>query len=322
VVKVFYATDRARENSNPLEYGSRRGPGLLFGRFDVSIPRDHRLATIERPSIWHFEIRQDPNKHFVIVARKEEAEAAFYAEVADVVARSPRKEAFVFVHGYNVSFEDAVYRTAQLAYDLGFPGAPILYSWPSNGRVLQYTGDLNNNDWTVHNLEAFLQAVAARSHATTVHLIAHSMGNRALSNALNLIATQGATPRAHFREVILTAPDIDADTFKNLASSIESTADRITLYASTRDKALELSKKINGGYRRAGDASDIVVIRGMDTIDASALDTDFLGHSYFGDRRSVLSDLFTLIKEGSAPDQRFGLHKVPVGSLYYWSVEP
>jgi esterase/lipase superfamily enzyme len=323
VVRVFYGTDRERESVDLIDYGPKRGSGLSFGHFDVSVPRDHRLAHIERPSIWRFELREDPSKHFVIVARKEETEADFSNEVAAAVAKSPKKDAFVFIHGYKVSFDDAVYRTAQLAYDLGFQGAPILYSWPSNGEVLEYTGDLNNNDWTVPHLEAFLRSVATECHASTVHLIAHSMGNRALSNALNSIAAHNMPPQAPFREVVLTAPDIDADTFGALAHSIESTAARVTLYASANDKALQLSKTINGGYRRAGDATeDIVVIAGMDTIDASALETDFLGHSYYGDRTSVLSDIFALLNDGAPPDHRFGLHKASRGDLYYWKFLP
>jgi esterase/lipase superfamily enzyme len=172
-------------------------------------------------------------------------------------------------------------------------------------------------------LEAFLESVATKAHAGTVHLIAHSMGNRALSNALNLVAAHHVEPQAHFREVILTAPDIDADTFKGLAQSIESTADRVTLYASANDKALLLSKRINGDYRRAGDATeDVVIVTGMDTVDVSALETDFLGHSYYGDHTSVLSDIFTLLTDGTGPEHRFGLRKVPVGPSYYWRFSP
>jgi esterase/lipase superfamily enzyme len=181
---------------------------------------------------------------------------------------------------------------------------------------LAYTGDLNTNEWTVSHLEALLESIASKSHASTVHLIAHSMGNRALSNALNLLASHNVQPRPHFREVILTAPDIDADTFKGLAQSIESSADRVTLYASANDKTLQLSKRINGGYRRAGDATEIVVVTGMDRVDASALETYFLGHSYYGDRTSVLSDILTLLTQGTDPEHRFGLRKVAAGASY------
>jgi esterase/lipase superfamily enzyme len=307
-----------------LSYGTRRRDALAFGRFDVSIPKDHRLSHIERPSIWRLDFSEDPNKHFVIDGRKAESEQEFYRELTKVVRSSAKKDAFVFIHGFNVTFEDAIYRTAQLAYDLEFSGAAILYSWPSNGRVLDYAADLNNNDWTVPHLKVFLESVVKRTGAKTVHLIAHSMGNRLLSNALaQLATTRGEPSRPHFKQVILTAPDIDAEIFRALANSMAGTADRITLYASANDKALRISKTINGHYRRAGDASGaVLVIPGVDSVDASAVDTDLIGHVYYGDNRSVLTDIFSLLSDGKPPGQRFGLQEVRVTAGKYWRFRP
>jgi esterase/lipase superfamily enzyme len=321
LVQVFYATDRAENARGPLDYGPIRGTSLSFGRYVVSVPRDHRLAHIEHPSIWRFEFAENPKKHFVIVSRGAETEHAFYADAAAAVAASAGKEVFVFVHGFNVAFLDALYRTAQLAYDLEFSGAPILYSWPSNSSVADYVGDLNNNDWTVPHLKSFLESVASRTGAKTVHLIAHSMGNRALSNALAQIASsQTSKPRPHFRQVVLTAPDIDVDTFRALAVSLKSTADRVTLYASSNDKALRISKALNG-YPRVGDVSgSVVIIPGVDTIDVSAVNTDFIGHSYYGDRKSLLTDMFSLLSAGKPPEQRRGLHAIQVTAGTYWKL--
>ena len=121
---------------------------MHLGRIDVSVPRDHQMGQLERPTIWTL-WREDPTKDFVIVKAREQSYAEFYQDVADKVGRSRRKEAFVFVHGFNVSFEAAVYRTAQVAYDLNFDGAPILYSWPSVANPAKYPVDANNSDWTI-----------------------------------------------------------------------------------------------------------------------------------------------------------------------------
>jgi len=209
-----------------------------------------------------------------------------------------------------------------MAYDLGFGGAPILVSWPSNGSVLQYAGDSNNAEWSIGHLKTFLAEIATQSGATNIHLIAHSMGNRVLIGALERLAANPAFAMApKFTHVVLTAPDIDADLFRQLAATIQKTAARVTLYASSNDRALQISKKING-YPRAGDAGpSIVVLPGLDTIDASSVDTDFLGHSYYGDNRSILSDLFNLIRTGSPPESRFGL-RAGVGPEKYWIFAP
>lgn len=317
IVPVFYATDRARVTTPVLSYTAARNVSeeLALGRFDVSIPRDaHQVGIAERPSVWTL-WREDPNKHFVIVRRQEKSYEQFYREVSSVVAGSKRKEAFVFVHGFNVPFEDAVYRTAQMAYDLAFDGAPILYSWPSIGTLATYSGDVNNSKWTAEHLRWFLEDVATRSGASAVHLIAHSMGNAPLVEALNRMATmQRSTPRPRFRQIVLTAPDIDAGLFRQMAAAMTTMGDRVTLYASANDRALELSKSYQGGYPRAGDTRpEILRLAGIDSVDVSAVDTNFIGHFYYAENRSVLSDIMRLFETNRPPVQRCGME--PAGSL-------
>jgi len=337
-IRVFFGTDRAVNGFRSVSTGDRqpdgtfsseRGQALALGWCDVSVPPDHRIAAIERPSIWSLEFREDPARHLVIFSRRvfqgtEDGTAAFWASIREFNKASGDDSALVFIHGFNVGFDDGIYRTAQLAYDLEFRGAPILYSWASNGTVLRYTGDLANNEFTVVNLKRFLADVATLTQAKTVHLIAHSMGNRALTNALYQLAIeQRETPLAKFRNVILAAPDIDAGVFRQLAASVLRTADQVTLYASANDRALEASKELQI-YPRAGDARNIVVISGIDTIDATRLNTDLLGlhHSYYGDHTSLLSDIFQIIKQSTRPGQRFGLKGVPQNAPRYWQFQP
>lgn len=314
---VFYATDRASLQSTSIVFANTRNDDgrLSLGRFDVSIPRDHRLAHVERPRWWRLEFSEDPERHFVIVSRTADSYDSFYSYLSLAVGQSDWREAFVFIHGYNVGFEDAVYRTAQLSYDLGFDGASILYSWPSNGTVQQYTHDWNNSEWSVPHLRWFLEDVATRSGARTVHLIAHSMGNRVLGHALDQIALGGGRlPR--FTRAILAAPDVDAGVFRQLARNIRRAAGQVTLYASANDRALQLSKQVHG-FVRAGDASPPFVADGIDTVDASLLSTDFLGHSYYGDHDSVISDIRCLL-EGTGPERRWGLARLVDAGRTYW----
>jgi esterase/lipase superfamily enzyme/nucleoid DNA-binding protein len=325
VVRIFYATDRNEVPGERLRFGSRRNASgmLSLGTCDVSIPHTHKVGNIERPpSILRIEFRENPDKHFVIQDVTKKTADEFYAELSLCVQKYARKEVLVFIHGFKVSFDDAVYRTAQISYDLDFKGAPILYSWPSNGKLYDYTPDLNNNDNTVYNLRAFLEDLASRSGATVIHLIAHSMGNRALANALEKMSLAHPADPPQFNQIVLTAPDIDADTFTRLAKVIQSRAERITLYASTRDMALKASKRKNGSYPRAGDCSErVVVVKGVDTVDASAVDTNFIGHSYYAENRSVLTDIFSLLEGGKDPEKRFGIRLVKAAPPY-WRFAP
>jgi esterase/lipase superfamily enzyme len=128
------------------------------------------------------------------------------------------------------------------------------------------------------------------------------MGNRALTRVLHDWGSAGE-PEVPFHHVVLTAPDIDADTFKGLAAAIRMKAERVTLYSSHLDKALLASKKFHG-YPRAGEV--IVIVRGIDTIDASAVNTSFLGHSHFAESRSVLEDIYWLFQNQPVA-KRFGI---------------
>jgi esterase/lipase superfamily enzyme len=324
VVKAFYATDRRLTGQQPPDkmFSGARGE-LSYGSCEVSIPRDHRMGALEAPSVWRLEFRQDPVKHVVLLNAVVQAKGAFFADLAARVRQAPEQSAFVFVHGYNVSFADAARRTAQMSYDLGFEGAPVFYSWPSQGATPAYTVDEQNVEWAQANLRAFLEDFFDRSEARHVYLIAHSMGNRALTRALASLLAAKPAVRERLTEVILAAPDIDADVFKrDIVPALVSAGRPVTLYASSGDLALAASRKVHG-YTRAGDSGHgLVVLPGLETIDATGVDTSLLGHSYFADTRSVLSDMHALIRSGLRPAQRPGLERVQSDAGPYWEFRP
>ena len=320
IVRVFFATDRNFTGSaKPSDMFGVRRAALSYGSSAVSIPRDHRMGELESPSVWRLEFRAAPEKHVVLLNTVIQPKDEFFSNVAKQVRASSQSSAFLFVHGYNVTFADAARRTAQMSYDLGFDGAPVFYSWPSRGKTAAYTLDEQNIEWTQKNLKNFLADFFARSDAKNVYVIAHSMGNRAVTRAVASLLTEQPTLRPRLKEIILTAPDIDADVFKEeIAPALTATGRPITLYASAGDRALLASKKVHG-YPRAGDAgTGLVVVPGIETIDATGMDTSLLGHSYFAETRSVLSDVFYLIRNGQRADQRFGLQSKETQAGRYW----
>ncbi len=324
VVKVYYATDRAKTGaSDPSKvYAGDRGD-LSLGFCTVSIPRDHRMGALEAPSVWRLEFSNDP-EHFVVLLSVTEADQAnFYQDVVARMKASPGKLAFVFVHGYNVTFADAARRTAQMAYDLGFDGVPVFYSWPSQASYAAYKVDETNAEWAVVDFKNFLEQFARQSGADSIFLIAHSMGSRVLAGALKELVLEDPSIRPKFKEIIFAAPDIDADTFRrDIAPKIFTATRAATLYASSGDYALMASRTF-AGYRRAGDdEGGVTIAPGLDTIDASNIRTDFIGHSYYGDSSSVLGDLRDLILFGKRPEQRKRLSPVAAGASRYWIFSP
>jgi esterase/lipase superfamily enzyme len=322
IVRIFYATDR-NQTALPgcdIGYDANRSPNgqLHYGLCEVSIPKVHKTGHLESPSILRLEFRPDPNKHILLQQTLSLPEQDFFQQVTASVQSSPLRDAFVFVHGYNVSFEDAARRTGQMAFDLQFAGAPIFYSWPSRGHLADYIQDETNVAWSAPHFERFLNLVAQCTGATRIHVIAHSMGNRAVCEAL---ASMSRDPAASLRlaHLVLAAPDIDAQTFAELASALQRLSARVTLYESANDKALQASRRIHGNPR-AGEP--LLVLPGLDTIDASAIDTDFLGHSYFSDNWPLLSDIHSILASDESPLQRFGLIQMQHAQGSYFSFRP
>lgn len=318
-VRVFFATDRKAEAEGV--FGGERGTDLTYGSLIISVPRNHQVGATERPSIWRLEFSEDPRKHMVITRRSVSDRDRFFADLRDTLARGGSDASFLFVHGYNVAFDDAARRTAQITFDLDFHGAPVFYSWPSQASLQGYTMDENNVQWSEANLKRFLLDYAQNSGAKDIYLLAHSMGNRALTGAVKALFAEHPGLKGRFKEIILTAPDIDADIFKrDIAPALAAGCDKITLYVSDGDKALLASKTVHG-YPRAGDSAvGITVAPGIETIDASGLDTSFLEHSYFAESGTVLTDIRKLVLEQLRAAQR-GLKKLSASGVDYWKIE-
>lgn len=331
IVSVFYGTDRnVTGDSRPASYyGEKRG-SMQFGICEVSIPPGHQMGELESSYV---RAQEDPGKHVVLVNVMPKGEQDFFKQLQQMVARSSKRDAFVFIHGFNNTFEDSCRRTAQIAYDLKFQGAPIMYSWPSRGNARNrkaYHAAEATIGWSTSNFERFIMMVAEKTGAETVHLIAHSMGSRAVVRALDSISKRGRLTRPLFNQVVLAAPDIDAGEFKNLARAVQKASERTTFYASSKDMCLKWSREIHD-FPRLGEAgANLTVIKGIDTIDISAVTTSvaclfgFLpnGHLDYAENRLVLTDLYELIGLRKPPLERFNLRPHPWDGLTYWEFRP
>lgn len=320
VVPVYYATDRkpsGKQDPGKFFTGNPDPSNLHFGKCMVSIPAIHELGEIERPKWWKAEFAENPGKHVALKEIRPLSEEDFYGEMRWDVTLADRKEALVYIHGFNVSFGEAAMHAAQIVYDVSFKGVPLLYSWPSKGEVAKYRKDGRRNAATVPNLEYFLESLAANGGFDQIHIVAHSMGNQALAQTLmNLAEENPENPL--FGQVILAAPDVDSREFVEvIAPAIRRTAHNVTLYASAKDKALLLSQLINKGVRAGAGGEDCVVTPFAETVDASDIDTDFLGHSYFSNTWLLINDLYYLINKGLSADQRFLRVKTKQGWKYW-----
>jgi esterase/lipase superfamily enzyme len=323
IVPVYFATDRkptGLELPKPA-FGNERDAAareLHFGVCPVSVPRRHNLAVLQLPEWMHFELAGDPTRDLVLtrVVRLERAD--FHRAL-----ESRKGDVLLFVHGFNVSFADALRRTAQLAYDLEWRGPALTFTWASgDGPTLtSYAGAEATVDWSKYNLARLLgQLEAGLGEGRRIQVIAHSLGNRLLARALDLRQRERERARI-FHHVALTAPDVDVGEFAQLAPAVRDAGADVTLYVSTDDKPLLASKKLHGGYERLGlrDGARADPYPGFQTVDATGIEMSFLNHSYYGDSAAVVRDLLQLLRCDLPAAQRFGLQPVPSRSApRYW----
>ena len=161
----------------------------------------------------------------------------------------------IFVHGFNNRFDEAAYRLAQIVQDSKAPVVPVLFSWPSRGVVglRAYEYDRESASQSRDSLEQLLDTVARSPSVKEVTLLCHSMGCLLALDALRSRAMRDGKIGAKVRNVLLVAPDVDTDVFREQMQQMGSARPRFALFLSQDDNALKLSKSIWGGVTRLGE---------------------------------------------------------------------
>ena len=288
-----------------------------YGKCDVYIPKHHKIGSLGSP--WWKQLLTGKDEPLSILDRITLPESDYWKNIKAAIDKLEKGErtALVFIHGFNVSFDEATLRAAQLGVDLKIP-LTAFYSWPSKGDILDYAADTASVEASEQYIEDFLIKFAKNSGADSINIIAHSMGNRALLRAVQNAKAEAKVP---FNQIFLAAPDIDSGTFQQIADKYLNISKRTTLYCSSKDKALELSGELYK-YPRAGHIPPVTIVDGIDTVEVSSVDFSRLGHGYYAAARSVLQDMHDAIIHNTPPENRFGLWRVKTTEGVYWTFEP
>ncbi len=322
LVPVLVATDREYV---PLEskilkvFPSKRGTGeVYYTEAVVSIPIKHKAGKIERPS-WFEEIFNIENQkdHIMIINEIDKiSKENFYLKLKNRLKNLNKYDILIFIHGYNNNIQDAVFRTAQITYDLELPLIPITYSWASVNSVEGYIADSVTADWSVPHIKTFLKDIALKSEGRKINIIAHSMGNKLFTNAIKELNAEHSDIK--FNEIILAAPDVDSKIFfEQIAPAMKAMSKRTTLYISKDDKALNISEVLSASQPRLGqgdnEAKSLLFKecnraennQCFETINASGIDTSLIGlnHSFFAEIEIVINDITEALK-GIVPKER------------------
>jgi esterase/lipase superfamily enzyme len=303
--RVWYGTHRAlKDLADPAKgFSNADGGKLIYGRAIVYVPKSHSFG--ETGSSWIIRkiFRKDDRLKIQEMTVLSENDFRTYMEWKLASRASGKRTAFVYVHGYNTEFEEAIIRAAQIGYDLKIEGVTALFSWPSKGSTFGYTADEATIQSSEPYLEQFLMSIISNPEVEEVNVLAHSMGNRALLRVVEKLAGNPALPPKPINQIILAAPDVDVRIFEQLAKYYPQVSERTTIYVSAEDRALELSGWLHQ-FQRVGKAPPVNVLPDIDTIAVDEIDVSALGHTYFAEAHALLYDIFDLLRSDADPDYR------------------
>ncbi len=302
---IFIATTRKRSNDPSKVFDGERSATLNFARVNVTVPNVHKTGQIERRSRGKSD---DPSKYFMASeAVGYDTAPKFQAALnADIAARGGR--VMVFVHGYNTSFDSAVYRLTQIVHDSGYPGTPVLFSWASGGSTTSYVYDKESASAARDQLEVTLRMLA-QTGARRIDIVAHSMGTWVTMETLRQLAITGDRDLSgKLGDVVLTSPDIDVDVFKSQMRRYGKPDKPFILLLSDDDRALKLSGLLAGSRPRVGDYRDAADLAdyGVTVVDlTSAKGADTFNHTKFADNPALVKQLGQRLRtdDGFASDR-------------------
>jgi hypothetical protein len=221
-------------------------------------------------------------------------------------------DVLTFIHGFNVSWEEAVGSAAALQLMLNRPlpkgvsRRPVIvlvFTWPSDGLALPFVSyksdrsEAQGSGYAVGRgflkLRDFLTKVRQDGAAEGapcnggLHLLCHSMGNYVLQCALERLRafTPGTVLPRVFDRIFLSAADVDDNVLEPGAplGDLHELARGVSVYYNRGDVAMYVSDYTKGNPERLGTngaARPTLVHAKAEQVDCSEVVGGFVEHSY------------------------------------------
>ena len=249
--RFFYVSNRRLgPDDGPLEerFETEREPMLKFGSFDTEIEPTLGLGMLIDPTAW-FQNKEIKLRNVQALDR-----AVFVEQVQKFVQGSPRRSLLVVVHGFREAFPSALRKTAFLGHVLDIDTPVLLFDWPGNqGSSLRgYRRARQVAKASGAELARTLELIIREIQPARLWLIANSMGAQVVTDAFSRLYRQAdlADAQTEIENVVLTAPDVDHEEFNNrFKQEINALTGSLTVYVSSNDRALLISRIINRGLR-------------------------------------------------------------------------
>ncbi len=262
--------------------------------------------------------RRTPDRGFELHRVKRLSRAAFSeAAQAHPPGYGSPPPYLVFVHGYRVTFEQAVETVAELSVLTRNRFRPVLISWPSAGRYGAYGSDGERADKSIHTVTEAVELLGSVDPRRAIHFVAHSMGNRIVLGGLTKLRAAGGTGSALLQELVTVAPDVQCDQYRNAMKAIQQPGGsanrmfrRASLYLYEKDYALTAAEVVRFlrppneqcriGNQRGYSAS---AIADVEVIDWSCMREIADSHSYYIANDYISRDLREILRHSTPSDR-------------------
>ncbi|OOY22900.1 hypothetical protein BMI91_15660 [Thioclava sediminum] len=252
---IFVGSTRAPDPQTGQPFGTARSQQLRLARFDVATPPDREVAEIAYPMTDTSPV--DPDKQFLVSQSEIDMKRPAFQSELRTALRKHDGQAVLFVHGFNNSFAEGLYRMAQMGADFDLPGVLVHYSWPSRANVLGYAYDRDSVLFARDGLEKLIDDLNAAG-AKRILIVGHSLGAELVMEVLRQEAIAQKQGRfSTISGVVLISPDIAVDVFKTQADAIGALPQPFIIFTSAKDRALQLSARLSGKRDRLGNLEDV-----------------------------------------------------------------
>ncbi len=332
--RFFYITNRRpAERAGPIgkRFGRDREERLNFGSFDTKIEPTLGIGMLINPTEWF------QNEEIRLEAVRALDEARFVEDLGGLVRESPYRSVLIVIHGFREAFPSALRKTAFLGHVLDINSPVLLFDWPGNqGSSLRgYRRAQQVAKESGAELARALELILRQVRPDRLWIVANSMGAQVVVDAFSLLyqIPDLADAQTEIEDVILTAPDVDAEEFnEQFKLEISALTRQLTVYVSSNDRALLMSRIVNWSPRR-GESSlspnmleeAVKVAELVDPerqlvtlVDVTPINRTRNFHNFSLETPEFFDDLFLRLTNVTTPrSRRLYQVKTPTGSVYW-----
>jgi esterase/lipase superfamily enzyme len=318
-IQIFFATNRDYQAGKARLFGGSFNPdgvaALRFGKakYDVGHGKPKRTG---------IQVYADAKAGQTKSEAASVGSGAFLNDLKQLM-KEGCADTLVFIHGYNVTFLEALDAGASLAAQISINDKPlnvVVFSWPSEGTAVPWMSYYSDREdaracgpalaRTYLKLFEFIGDLAPADFCgRNIHLLCHSMGNYVLRHGLQALMVKEPKKLVRlFTEIVLAAPDEDDDAFEldSKLRLLPSLGRRVTVYHNDHDRALLVSDKTKANPDRLGSdgprmldllPKKVVIV---DCSRVAGEGDELIQHSYFVACPPVVADLHQALSGLSA----------------------